>query len=42
MKNSFGSDLFKSLFLPLYYISLGKESYLKIERLALSSSDADK
>ena len=31
VKNSFGSNVFKSLFLPLYYISLGKEKYLKIE-----------
>ena len=31
VKNSFSSNFFKSLFLPLYYISLGKERYLKIE-----------
>ena len=31
VKNSFGSNFFKSLFLPLYFISLGKERYLKIE-----------
>ena len=31
VKNSFASNFFKSIFLPLYYISLGKERYLKIE-----------
>lgn len=31
LKNSFGSNFFKSIFLPLYYISLGKNRYLKIE-----------
>ncbi|MDF3126503.1 hypothetical protein [Rheinheimera sp. 1928-s] len=31
VKNSFASNFFKAVFLPLYYISLGKEKYLKIE-----------
>ncbi|MCT6699973.1 hypothetical protein [Rheinheimera sp. 4Y26] len=31
LKNSFGSNFFKFIFLPLYYISLGKNRYLKIE-----------
>ena len=31
VKNAFSSNFFKSLFLPLYYITLGKERYLKIE-----------
>lgn len=31
VKNSFASNVFKFLFLPLYYVSFGKEKYLKIE-----------
>lgn len=31
VRNSFASNFFKSIFLLLYYISLGKEKYLKIE-----------
>lgn len=31
VKNSFASNFFKALFLPLYYISLGKNRYLRIE-----------
>lgn len=31
VKNAFSSNFFKSIFLPLYYISLGKNRYLKIE-----------
>lgn len=31
VKNSFGSNFFKSIFMPLYYISLGKQKYLEIE-----------
>ncbi|MGB1261367.1 MAG: hypothetical protein ACPG52_00535 [Cognaticolwellia sp.] len=31
VKNSFAGNLFKALFLPLYYISFGKNKYLTIE-----------
>lgn len=31
VKNSFSSNFLKFIFLPLYYISFGKEKYLKIE-----------
>ncbi|WP_404397012.1 hypothetical protein [Idiomarina loihiensis] len=31
VKNSFASNFFKTVFLSLYYISLGKERYLRIE-----------
>mgnify|MGYP000194257574 CR=1 FL=1 len=31
IKNTVGGNLFKSLFLSLYYITLGRKRYLKIE-----------
>ena len=31
IKNSFANNIFKALFLPLYYISFGKNKYLTIE-----------
>ena len=31
VKNSFASNIFKALLLPLYYISFGKNKYLTIE-----------
>ncbi len=31
IKNSFGDNLLKSIFLPLYYITFGKDKYLTIE-----------
>jgi len=31
VRNAFSSNFFKSVFLPLYYISVGKDRYLKIE-----------
>ncbi|WP_233009606.1 hypothetical protein [Rheinheimera faecalis] len=31
VRNAFSSNFFKSIFLPLYYISVGKDRYLKIE-----------
>lgn len=31
VKNSFSSNIFKSMLTPLYYITLGKEKYLTIE-----------
>ncbi|QGX38421.1 hypothetical protein [Permianibacter aggregans] len=31
VKNSFSSNFLKAMFLPLYYISFGKEMYLAIE-----------
>ncbi len=31
VRNAFSSNFFKSMFLPLYYISVEKDRYLKIE-----------